>query len=163
MQSKLLTMALAAMSALYCTDPGATQQAVLFSAIDGRVQKDGKPVAGALVLREWDFAEDKVRAGDSTTTDAQGGFKLNAVIHPYRKPRFLAQQTFVSQLIRVESKGVSWRVWAATKHDLLAGSEIAFGPSTPSNLPLKVIIDLDAPRALRGRVIGHTFFSDAKQ
>jgi hypothetical protein len=136
------------------------EQAVLFSAVDGRVLKDGRPLPGATLVREWDFAQDKVRAHDATVTDAQGQFRFAPVLHAYRPPRFFPQQPVVAQLIRVQADGDEWRVWAASKHDLKAGTEATTGPAdgTDPAIPLHVIIDLDSPRAVRGQVVGHTLF-----
>jgi hypothetical protein len=145
------------------TGKAAVEQAVLFSAVEGRVLKDGQPLAGATLVREWDFAEDRVRASDTVTTDANGRFRFAPVLHAYRKSRFLAQQPVVSQLIRVKANGQEWRVWVASKHDLKAGTEAASGPAdgTDPDVPVQVTIDLDSPRAVRGKVLGHTLFRDA--
>lgn len=147
-----------------CSEKGAAmEQAVLFSAVDGQVLKDGRPLPGATLVREWDFAQDKVRARDEATTDAKGQFRFAPVLHAYRPPRFLPQQPVVAQLIRVQAGGTEWRVWAASKHDLKAGTEATSGPvdGTDPAIPLHVTIDLDSPRALRGQVVGHTLFAGA--
>jgi hypothetical protein len=138
------------------------ERAVLFSAVEGRVIRGGRPVAGATLLRQWEFAQDKVRGQDQATTDANGRFRLPAVLHDYRKPRFFAQQFVVSQMIRVRADGRDWEAWVASKHDRDAGTERAMGPvaATDSAQPLQVVIDLDAPMALRGGVAGHTIFGD---
>ena len=136
-------------------------QAVLFSALEGQVVKDGQPLAGATVLREWDFPEKKVRGHDEATTDASGRFRLAAIIHPYRRARFFPQEPVVVQAIRVGHAGTEWRVWSATKMDLKAGTEISADVTdgTDPAQPLKITIDLDTPRARRGQVVGHTLFA----
>ena len=144
-----------------CDDgEAAMTQAVLFSAIEGQVVKDGQPVAGATLVRDWEFAADKVVGHDETVTGAGGRFRFGPVIHAYQPPRMLAQQPIVDQRIHVTVDGRNWPVWTASKHDLEAGTEAKMGFVPPSDVavPLQVTIDLDSPRALRGRVIGHTLF-----
>lgn len=137
------------------------EDAVLFSALEGRVVKGGQVVPGAMMIREWDFAENGVRGRDQAITDRDGRFAFTAVIHPYRKPRFLAQEPFVAQLIRVQSGGAEWRVWEATKRDFIAGTEASEQPSgaSASAVPLRVTIDLDSTPASRREVFGHTVFT----
>lgn len=139
------------------------EQAVLFSGLAGRVVRGGQPVAGARLVRRWDFAQDGVQGHDEVTTDGDGRFRLPPVLHAYRKPRLLAQQFVVSQLIQVHADGREWTVWVASKRDRAAGTERSMEPvaGTDPGQPLAVLIDLDAPLALRGGVAGHTFFTDA--
>jgi hypothetical protein len=136
------------------------RQIVLFSALEGRVIQGGKPLANAVLIREWDFAEDSVVGKDEVKTDARGYFRFPAVLHSYKPPIFLAQEMYVAQLIRVKATNKEWRVWSGSKRDHTAGSERSqdiIEPITPEEA-LKITIDLDAPRALRGGVVGHTFF-----
>jgi hypothetical protein len=139
------------------------EQAVLFSGLAGRVVRGGEPVAGARLVRRWDFAQDRVQGQDEAITDASGQFRLPPVLHAYRKPRLLAQQFVVSQLIQVKADGREWEAWVSSKLDSAAGTERAKGPvaGTDPDQPLAVLIDLDAPLALRGGVAGRTFFTDA--
>ncbi len=161
-----MVMAVAALALTPACDAGeaALEQAVLFSALDGQLLKDGEPVADASLIREWDFAEDRVHASDRTTTDAQGRFGFPPVLHDYKKARFLPQQAVVAQLIKVQIGDAEWRVWAASKHDLKAGTEAIAGPAdgTDPTVPLAIVVDLDAPMALRGQVAGHTIFGKAQ-
>lgn len=135
------------------------QQAVLFSAIDGQVVKSGQPLAGVTLNREWSFTGDGKRGHDSATTDASGHFAFPAVIVPYQPARLLAQQPVVTQLITLADGGEERRVWVSSKRDLAAGSEAASEPGTGSAAPLRVTIDLDAPRQLRGGVVGNSIFA----
>ncbi len=136
------------------------EQAVLFSALEGQVMQNGQPLANATLVREWDFPENKVRGRDEATTDANGQFRLPVVLHPYRRSRFFPQQPVVVQLIRVSHGGTEWRVWAATKMNLKAGTEISSDviDGTAPDQPLKVVMDLDLPQARRGMIVGHTLF-----
>ncbi len=136
------------------------EQAVLFSALEGQVLQNGRPLAGATLVREWDFPENKVQGRDETMTDSNGQFRLAVVLHPYRRSRFFPQQPVVAQLIRVSHSGTEWRVWGGSKTNLQAGTEADsdFIEGTSPNLPIRVVIDLDSPRAYRGAVVGHTFF-----
>lgn len=167
MQRTPLRLAMAGLLALLAScAPGETtmEQAVLFSAIEGRVKKAGQPLPGATLTREWTFTGDGTRGHDSATTDAQGRFAFPAVIVPYKRARFLAQQTVITQLIKVMAGGNEWRAWYASKLNILAGTEAYTGPSegTAPDVPLQVTIDLDAPRKLRGGVAGLTLFEDGQ-
>lgn len=138
------------------------EQAVLFSGLAGQVVQGGRPVAGARLIRRWDFAQDRVQGQDEAITDGDGRFSLPPVVHPYRKPRLLAQQFAVSQLIQVRVEGREWEAWVASKLDRAAGTERSREPAAGADQPLRVVIDLDAPLALRGAVAGRTFFTDAQ-
>jgi hypothetical protein len=167
MQRTPLRLAMAGLLALLAScAPGETamEQAVLFSAIEGQAIKGGQPLPGAILTREWSFTGDGKRGQDSATTDAQGRFAFPVVIVPYKPARFLAQQPVITQLIKLSTQGDEWRVWVASKHDLLAGTEPVSGPSlgTASSVAIKVAIDLDAPKQLRGGVVGHTIFAGAQ-
>lgn len=133
-------------------------EAVLFSAVDGRVVKGGEPQAGATLIREWEFSEVGVTGRDETIVDEQGRFSFPIVKIPYRRSRFLAQEIVISQLIRVQLNEEEWRVWAGSKRNFRAGTEFAdFGEAGESNeVPLRVVVDLDSPQELRGHVVGHT-------
>lgn len=136
------------------------EQAVLFSAIEGQVVKGGQPVTGATLTREWTFTGDGKRGNDTAITDDAGRFAFAVVIVPYQKSRFLAQQPVISQAIKLVWDGEERRVWVASKHDLLAGTE-QHPQSSNGQAPdraLRVTIDLDAPRQLRGGVVGQTIF-----
>lgn len=136
------------------------EQIVLFSALEGRVIKNGKPLSNALLIREWDFAEDSVRGKDEATTDQNGYFHFSAVFHSYKPPILLVQQMVISQMIRVQSNGREWEAWVSSKHNKWAGTERSKGPveGLSPDVPLQVTIDLDSKMALRGGVAGHTFF-----
>lgn len=138
------------------------QQVVLFSGIEGQVVRNGQPVSGAKLSRFWDFSQDQVRGQDETITDTLGRFRMPTVMHTTRKPRFLAQQFVVSQVIRLKTGDRDWEVWVASKHEQGFGTERGSTPlSTPDlNQHLRVLINLDAPMALRGGVAGHTLFVD---
>jgi hypothetical protein len=140
----------------------AVEKAVLFSAVEGEVQKGGQPLAGATLIREWVFAQDRVRGSDEAITDAEGHFAFPQVSHAYRKPWLFAQTMFIEQAIRVKSGPTEWRVWSGSKGDIKAGTEAWAEPwaQTVPDGPLRVIIDLDAPLAKRGNVVGHTLFTN---
>ncbi len=155
-------VAIALLAAACATEEAEMDQAVLFSALEGQVIQAGQPLAGATIVREWDFPENKVLGRDEATTDASGHFRLAAILHPYRRARFFPQEPLVVQTIRVSHGGMEWRVWSASKMDLKAGTEsnsdVTDGTSPAQ--PIKIVIDLDSPRARRGMVVGHTVFNE---
>ena len=158
--STLFTIGMILMIASCANGEAAVERAVLFSAVEGEVHKGGQPLAGATLIREWVFAEDRVRGHDEATTDAKGHFAFPQVTHAYRKPWILAQEMFIEQLIRVKSGPTEWRAWSGSKRDVKAGTEALSEPwaQTVVDGPLRVIIDLDSPLAKRGTVVGHTVF-----
>lgn len=149
----------ALVAACWAGDMG-KEQIVLFSALDGRVIKDGRPVAGATLIREWEFGAAEVKSQDSTTTDELGRFHFDAVLYGYRKPRFFVQEPLIAQVIRVSTGALETQVWFASKHNFLAGREDDTVPitGTAPEIPLRITIDLDAPERRRGQVYGHTLF-----
>ena len=158
----LYAISLILMIAACAKGEAAVEKAVLFSAVESEVQKGGQPMAGATLIREWVFAQNRVRGRDEATTDAEGHFAFPQVTHDYRKPWLFAQTMFIEQAIRVKSGAKEWRVWSGSKGDIKAGTEAWAEPwaQTVPDGPLRVIIDLDSPLAKRGNVIGHTVFTN---
>ena len=157
----LYAIGLVLMIAACAKGEAAVEKAVLFSAVEGEVQKGGQPLAGATLIREWVFAQDRVRGSDEATTDAEGHFAFPQVTHAYRKPWLFAQTMFIEQAIRVKSGATEWRAWSGSKRDIKAGTEAFYEPwaqAVPDG-PIRVTIDLDSPLARRGNVVGHSLFA----
>lgn len=160
---RLLSIGVLALVPACSNGEAAVEQAVLFSAVEGQVVQGSQPLGGATLIREWEFAEDSVRGSDRTLSDASGHFAFPAITHAYRQPRFFAQEKVISQLIRVQAGSSEWRVWAAVKKNIKPGTESGTftNRAVPSDVPLRVKIDVESAVEKRGSVVGHTFFAAA--
>lgn len=82
-----------------------------FSAISGVVLMEGKPVAGARVVRTTDYQKKKQ---DETVTDGEGRFELPAVYERHLV-NFLPQEFVVGQLINVSFNDEEFKIWSGVK------------------------------------------------
>lgn len=91
----------------------------LFSKISGTITLDGKPAAGALVVRKVNLNKDKV---DQTTTDENGYFEMPAVFQR-TVTKFLPQEFVASQAINVVYKDKSYQIWSSVKRSAKENTE----------------------------------------
>lgn len=147
----LLVLAAWPLRGLFAANDGG---GVLFSALEGRLLRDGQPVRGATLLRQWQFDERSVKGEDRAVTDEDGRFAFPQVVHRYRKSRvpFFAQQTVVAQRIEAVVGGKPIELWVGSKHTFQDGDELQrsddFGATQG---PLRAVFDLSRPLVLRGR------------
>ncbi|WP_156254597.1 carboxypeptidase-like regulatory domain-containing protein [Sandarakinorhabdus oryzae] len=129
---------------------------VIFSELHGQVLSGGAPVAGASVERSWDWGLTDEKGKDSTTTDAQGNFRLPAVSRRGGLRAWLPHEPFVEQTIRVTHAGQTVDVWMLDKRNYRAGGELGAGKQASA---LAVTVILDAPIAHNGPVYGRATIS----
>jgi hypothetical protein len=124
---------------------------VIFSELRGVVLVQGRPVAGAQVVRSWHWDLTSERGADAAVTDAEGRFHLPAVLRRGWLRRWLPHEPFVEQTIDVTHAGGTVTVWMLDRRNYRPGGELGPERSAPA---LAVTIELDAPLAHRGPVYG---------
>ncbi len=119
---------------------------VLFSAVQGRVLKDGQPVAGATLEREakWTWKDETRR--DSTTSGADGGFAFEPMVGSSLLGSVLPHEPVVHQKITIRHGGQAYEAWLHVRHSYEDNGELG--------RPLKLVCRLEAPPQRRDGYYG---------
>lgn len=120
---------------------------VLFSAIEGRVLDNGRPVAGAQIERSWRWSWKSEDGADRTTTAADGRFALPAVVRSSFLGSLLPHEPLVDQIITIVQGGKSYKAWAHFKRSYDDNSE-------NKGRPLRITCRLESEPARRADVFG---------
>lgn len=107
---------------------------VSFSAIKGRVLMDGKPAAGAVVVRQFNWGWKDEDGTDQATTDATGAFALPAIERRSLTASLLPHEPLVRQVITIRYEGRD--------------------NGENGGRPIDVTCRLDAQRRMHGEVMG---------
>lgn len=110
------------------------EDVVLFSGFEGKLTKDGKPLAGAKITRTYELYE---KQEDSTLTDENGYFSFPTITGKYSN-KFM-QQFVVRQKIYVESNNETQKIWFCGK---LGRNEFFEFNGKPSNLTCELTDDI---------------------
>ncbi|MCY4756712.1 DUF6795 domain-containing protein [Pelomonas aquatica] len=130
-----------------CSEGHAMGKMVLFSAVRGTVLRDGKPVAGATVEREFDWAWKSEKGKDATTTDAAGAFSLPAIVRSSFLGSFMPHEPLVKQTITIIHGGTSYKAWVLFKRDYDDNGEL-------DGKPIVMTCRLGSEPRRRGEVFG---------
>lgn len=109
---------------LLATQGTAMAKMVMFSAVSGQVLQDGKPVAGAVVEREFRWSWKSETGTDSTQTDAQGAFKLPVIERSSFMGSLMPHEPFVRQTILIKHGGKTHKAWMFDKGNYKLDGEI---------------------------------------
>lgn len=90
-----------------------------FSPISGVILFEGKPAAGARVVRTTDYQK---KIQDETLTDSNGYFELPGIFER-NIVNFLPQEFVVGQLVNVSFSGREFRIWSGVKRKREENSE----------------------------------------
>ncbi len=120
---------------------------VLFSAIQGRVLDNGKPVAGAQIERTWRWSWKSEDGADRTTSAADGSFALPAVVRSSILGSLLPHEPLVDQIITIQHGGKAYKAWAHFKRNYDDNGE-------HKGRPLRITCRLETEPARRLDVFG---------
>ena len=121
---------------------GSRTNPCLFSAISGTITLNGKPAAGAKLIRTTGKAHTHGQLVDDTTTNDQGQFEMPGVFERVLLAKFLPMEFVAAQEIVVEYDGVTYKMWAGVKREREVNSE-------SSGRPLVVACELtDEPKSV---------------
>ncbi len=101
---------------------------VLFSPVEGEVTREGAPVAGAKVVRSFEWIWGAEKGSDSATTDAQGRFSFPVVKRSSFSASLIPHQPAINQKIVIEAAGQSYEAWMALKSNYDMNGEIGGRP-----------------------------------
>jgi hypothetical protein len=108
-------------SAMSFFNPGKT---CVFSAVKARLMLNGKPVANAKVVREWNWNKPK---SDASTTDENGYVSFPAIFEN-SVARLLPTELVVGQQLSVEISGQEKVFWTNGKREPAENSEYGGAP-----------------------------------
>lgn len=101
----------------------------MFSAVEGTVLSDGKPVEGALVKRVYLWGDNDEKKDDYTQTDAKGKFSMPAIYSNSLSVSLLPlHEPEVIQDISIEYRGKEYFAWSFTKVNYELGGEQEMNP-----------------------------------
>lgn len=120
----LAGLLLAGLALTLATQGTAMAKMVMFSAVSGQVLQDGKPVAGAVVEREFRWSWKSETGTDSTQTDASGAFRLPAIERSSLMGSLLPHEPMVRQTILIKHGGKSYKAWMFDKGNYKPDGEL---------------------------------------
>jgi len=86
----------------------------LYSEVSGVVTLNGKPVAGAEIVRTATWRDNPYT--DTTTTDAQGKFHLDPIFaHSILRKYVLPIEPYISQMMAIHYQGKEHLAWKVSK------------------------------------------------
>ena len=113
----------------------------LFSPVKGNVVLKGKPVAGAVIERSYDWAWKNQKGHDQTTTDQNGEFSLPAIYGTMILGSVLPHEPFIDQTILIKQDGKIYQAWCTDKRNYEEFGELA---GMLKGKPLNLMCDLEA-------------------
>lgn len=134
---RLLAGALAA-GLLFAAQGTAMAKMVIFSAVQGRVLDNGKPVAGAQIEREFKWAWKDETGTDATTTGADGAFALPAIERSSFLGSLLPHEPVIRQSITIRHAGKAYEAWLHNKHSYADNAELG-------GRPIRLVCRLENP------------------
>lgn len=120
---------------------------VILSPVNGRVLKDGVPVAGAVVERKFNWAWKSETGTDRTTTYAKGGFAPPAIERSSLLGSLLPHEVVIDQTLLIQHGGKTYKAWALFKRDYDLNSEL-------DGKLIRITCRLESAPARRGNVVG---------
>mgnify|MGYP002378442702 FL=1 len=116
---------------------------VLFSAVQGRVLEEGRPVSGATVEREYKWGWKDETGRDSTRTGPDGSFAMPAIERSSLLGSLLPHEPVVRQSLTIQHAGRSYEGWLYFKRNYRADGEL-------DGKPLKLVCRLERPAQRHG-------------
>ncbi|OHA80390.1 MAG: hypothetical protein A2675_01335 [Candidatus Yonathbacteria bacterium RIFCSPHIGHO2_01_FULL_51_10] len=117
------------------------QKIVLFSAVNGVITLDQKPLAGARVTRTVEWKDETYK--DEATTSASGSFHLPEMPGP---GRIVLAEFVASQLMEVEYQDQKWLIWRMVKREAGPNRELVDDNNWESaGTPIEFSCELSTP------------------
>jgi hypothetical protein len=97
---------------------------VMFSEVQGVVLKEGKPLAGAKVVRTFNWAWNNAKQKDEVMTDASGKFNFESVSRSSLITSIFPHEPIVDQEIKIIYGNKEYMAWFFTKHNYDENGEL---------------------------------------
>ncbi len=101
---------------------------VMFSEVQGVVLKNGAPVVGAKVTREYTWAWDNKKVKEEVTSDAKGKFSFAMASKSSLLSGLMPHEPVISQLITISFEGKDYIAWDFRKHNYDNNGELKGKP-----------------------------------
>jgi hypothetical protein len=139
---------LAGLVIVSCEDPAmAFGKHVLFSSVQGTVLNGGVPVAGAEIVREFNWIYTGEKGSDGTTTASDGSFELPPIERSSIGASVVPHEGLVGQKILIRHGGTEYRAWVNTKRNYDANGEL-------DGRPIRLRCELTAESTAKGDILG---------
>jgi len=122
-------------------------QMYLFSAVDGVVTRQGKPLPGCRVERSFFWHWKDERGSESAVTDASGRFAFAEIVRSSLLGSLLPHEPMVEQTILIRHDGQTYKAWMFDKRNYDKNGEL-------QGRSISLLCDLDAPLNHKGDVYG---------
>ncbi|MCP5159238.1 MAG: hypothetical protein H6975_07415 [Gammaproteobacteria bacterium] len=119
----------------------------LFSAVQGIVLSQDKPVTGAVVDRKFVWAWGKETGIDEAVTDTDGTFQLPAIFRSSLLGSILPHQPFIEQTLLIKHQGKEYKAWMFDKMDYEENGEL-------KGKPISLVCHLENEPSRHGEVYG---------
>lgn len=108
---------------------------VMFSAVKGQVVQNGKPVAGAKVVRQYVWQWNKKKGVEETISDAGGNFSFKQATQSSLMTSIFPHEPVVTQIIFIHVGDKKYEAWSFSKRNYDDLGELG--------RPIDIICDLD--------------------
>ena len=120
----------------------------LFSEVNGRVLKDGSPVAGAEITRTAIYNQEN--HSETTLSDENGAFRFKP-LHVHSVNKILPSEVVITQNITIRHDGKEYRGWKTVKRTTDEKDELS---KYLSNLSCDLSADEKQTETYRGVIAG---------
>ncbi len=120
---------------------------VVFSEVQGKVLHNGKPVANAVLEREFRWTWKDEVGTDSTTSNAAGGFAFPRIERSSLFASVLPHEPNIEQTILIKVDGKTYKAWMFRKRDYKLNGEL-------DGKPIVITCHLEAEPSHHGKVFG---------
>lgn len=90
---------------------------VMFSAVNGQVVQNGKPVAGAKVVRQYVWQWNDKKVVEEVSTDNSGNFSFKQATQSSFLTSIFPHEPVVSQDILIFHEDKKYEAWVFSKHN----------------------------------------------
>jgi len=132
-----IRIALLSLALLFSTESLAMFNYSIFSQVRGVVVSQGKPVAGAIIERSFDWTWKNKKGEDQTSTNDKGEFHLPEIVGTAFLG-WLPHQAMIQQTILIKHGGRSYDAWLYTKSNYRTNGEL-------NGKPIQLYCSLEAP------------------
>ena len=92
-------------------------QKVMFSEVEGEVVRNGTPVLGATIEREYRWSWNGKQGADTTTTDSAGRFRLPELTQGSWFSGLVPHEPVIQQRLTIRHEGKPYEAWVYIKHN----------------------------------------------
>lgn len=108
---------------------------IMFSSVKGQIVQNGKPVAGAKVVRQYVWQWNGKKVIEETTSDGSGNFSFKQASQSSLLTSIVPHEPVITQLILIHFADKKYEAWSFSKRNYDDMGEL--------RRPIEIICDLD--------------------